>query len=1038
MRKRIFAMLVALIMAISLFPVTALAVYVDPPVASTSYVKTDPDSAVQIKKSVSEVNNDGTYTLSMEAYVTGQVVTTNPEPLDIVLVLDVSGSMADDISIVTEENVTYSPVKDRAPIRFFWFEFKTNTNSYVYSDWEKGGEYWYSEDGETLYPVTKIERKERKESGDLPLGLGDTTYVHYEYTYTVDGEDKVYATQEYKSEILSGILGNDADNEVVQRIYYKTVETEIQTVSKMKALQNAVNSFITKTAEKNAAITDDDAKHRISIVKFAGDSTNDVGNDTYEEGWYRYNYSQIVKKLTTVDSDGVAELTDAVNALQAAGATSADYGMAHAKTVLNKRPEGEKTRKQVVIFFTDGEPNHGNGFVNSVANDAIGEAKNLKDAGATIYTIGVFAGADPNDGTKNVNKFMHAVSSNYPTAESLNNMGDRTPGSDYYKTANSEAALTKIFGDIADEMVPDVEAGSNSVLTDTVSGYFTAPEEATGVTVKVYQASGNGEALGWTEDETFDTTDIKVTVSGQNISVTGFDYSANAVVKMGDSWQGKKLVISFDIAPDAAATWRAGTHPYPTNVAGENEANNAGLSYGSKKTALTESPTVLITAYTVAYLYGDTAPEGAPDLPAGGVYLPGTNVTVAPAPNLDGYTFSGWRTTNAHVSVSSGMFTMPNNNVILTGSWTFTETEPEAPTDLSNILTGNFVTVQCISKNAHDKKSLSYGLLEGGYRIGGVEGDAANGYTCKVTFDANTYQAKYNDDTESKHILAPAGQTGSITLLYAPNADGTAWTWEVDSGSKVPVTFTVVCETPEEDPEKPTDEDLSNILRGSFVTVECISTNDHSSKSLSYGLLLGGYTIGEVKDNAEDGYTCEVTFYADVYQAKYNDDTTSKHELYPQEQQPVSIVLTWNSEKWTAPDGYAVHFTVTCDGDSSYYTVTYADGVDGVVVFADQTYYVRAGEKTPAFVGTPTRPGYRFVGWYPAVTETVTETVTYTAQWRRSYHPTTPAEAKPTLNKADHYAYVVGYPDGTVQPQGAITRAEVATIFFRQIGRAHV
>lgn len=232
-------------------------------------------------------------------------------------------------------------------------------------------------------------------------------------------------------------------------------------------------------------------------------------------------------------------------------------------------------------------------------------------------------------------------------------------------------------------------------------------------------------------------------------------------------------------------------------------------------------------------------------------------------------------------------------------------------------------------------------------------------------------------------------------------------------------------------PAKPTDVELSNILSGSFVTVQCISSNGHSDKSLSYGLLPDGYTIGGVEGDAANGYTCKVTFHADVYQAAYNTSTDSKHELEPKEQ-PVSIVLYWVKETgWTAPDGYAPRFTVTCDGDSSYYTVTYTDGVDGVVVFADQMYYVPAGSQTPAFVGTPKRAGYVFTGWDPAVAETVTGDVTYTAQWRRSYHHTTSSEAKPTLNKADHYAYVVGYPDGTVQPQGAITRAEVATIFFR-------
>ena len=359
-------------------------------------------------------------------------------------------------------------------------------------------------------------------------------------------------------------------------------------------------------------------------------------------------------------------------------------------------------------------------------------------------------------------------------------------------------------------------------------------------------------------------------------------------------------------------------------------------------------------------------------------------------------------------------------------------TVPGVPSDydkLKELLGDEIVKIDCTNTEIDPQHSDgTYGLLAGSYTIGDVEKNQTTGvYTCEITVTPDAYVAKYNEEIGVNHTLTPESQTETITLHYAPvNADGTVSTWQVKS--VVPVTFTVLCETPEEKPEAPTD--LSNILTGNFVTVECISTNTHDKKSLSYGLLPGGYTIGGVEGDAANGYTCKVTFDANTYQAKYNDDTTSKHELDPQEQL-VSIVLTWDKETgWTAPDRYAVRFTVTCDGDSSYYTVTYTDGVDDVV-FADQTYYVRAGEKTPAFVGTPTRAGYTFTGWDPAVAATVTGDVTYTAQWRRSYHHTTSTEAKPTLNKADHYAYVVGYPDGTVQPQGAITRAEVATIFFR-------
>lgn len=119
-------------------------------------------------------------------------------------------------------------------------------------------------------------------------------------------------------------------------------------------------------------------------------------------------------------------------------------------------------------------------------------------------------------------------------------------------------------------------------------------------------------------------------------------------------------------------------------------------------------------------------------------------------------------------------------------------------------------------------------------------------------------------------------------------------------------------------------------------------------------------------------------------------------------------------------------------------TVTYTDGVENEEIFADKVCVVEQDSATPAFDGNPTRSGYTFMGWSPAVTETVTADVTYTAQWKRIYRPTpsTPTVEIPDddalgLNTDDHFAYIIGYPDGTVQPNGQITRAEATTIFFR-------
>lgn len=226
---------------------------------------------------------------------------------------------------------------------------------------------------------------------------------------------------------------------------------------RMDALKTAVNNFITKAAEQNANIKGTDKKIKLSIVKFAGNNRNTVGNDTYRDGRYTYNYSQIVKDLTVCDTAGAAALKNAVNSIDPAGATRADLGLKHAQTVLkNPRPNAKK----VVIFFTDGSPNASNGFDNDIASDAIEAAKSLKDAGTVVYTVGIFKDADPKadvSKTSKENKFMQAVSSNYPSATYARpkgtlkwnwDFGDRPDNADYYMAASSADGLNKVFEDI--------------------------------------------------------------------------------------------------------------------------------------------------------------------------------------------------------------------------------------------------------------------------------------------------------------------------------------------------------------------------------------------------------------------------------------------------------------------------------------------------------------------------------------------------------------------------------------------------------------
>ena len=257
--------------------------------------------------------------------------------------------------------------------------------------------------------------------------------------------------------------------------------------NKMSTLKTAVNSFIDETARTNSERSNENLRSRISLVKFAGDKTNEVGNATY--GWFDYNYTQIVRDYKAYTNDNKNELKNVVKALEPAGATAADYAMDHAKTLVDRSKSDEaanpnrKNVKRIVIFFTDGEPNHESGFDKSVANTAIQTAKGIKND-ATIYSIGVFKDADANSTKDKFNKYMHGMSSNYPNATAYDNLGTRATNSDgkptaFYKAATQASELNNIFNEIQEEIIAtaqsptEVEAGADP----TQSGYVTLVDQ---------------------------------------------------------------------------------------------------------------------------------------------------------------------------------------------------------------------------------------------------------------------------------------------------------------------------------------------------------------------------------------------------------------------------------------------------------------------------------------------------------------------------------------------------------------------------------
>lgn len=228
---------------------------------------------------------------------------------------------------------------------------------------------------------------------------------------------------------------------------------------RIEALKNAANNFVNKIAEQNQGISDSSKQHQVSIVKFAGKKSAAVGNDTYRESGYTYNYSQVMKAMSPCTD--AAAFTNTINSISPAGSTRADYGLQLAQGQISNREDAKK----IVVFFTDGSPTSYSNFEDGIASSAVASAKDMKDADATVYTIGIFNGADPSADptatwTSNENKFMHAVSSNYPKASYTQswsgwnwNLDTRAEGSDFYKSATNADELNKVFDDISSEIV---------------------------------------------------------------------------------------------------------------------------------------------------------------------------------------------------------------------------------------------------------------------------------------------------------------------------------------------------------------------------------------------------------------------------------------------------------------------------------------------------------------------------------------------------------------------------------------------------------
>ena len=504
----------------------------------------DEAKGLEVDKTVTP-NKDGTYTLNLEAYATGDLeIVTESKPTDIVLVLDQSGSMADPFAY--DYKVTY--------------EIFDGTYSEAY----RNPTYHLASDGS--YHELNVSREWRWGGLTAPTG--------FEFTFSCDTCEATIHTK--KCWLFGWTTSVDENSGVFKRVAHST------TISRVNALKDAVNSFVESVREDAST---NGVDHKIAIVGFASQSgygnnteiLSIAGNNSEYGSGDNDSVGKAYNQLTTEDYKAALTgcnekiLDNAINAIATNGATRADLGMEMAKKILNENPTNGE-RNQVVILFTDGEPTSGNQFENGVANGAINNAKAIKQNNATVYTIGIFNNANV-EGNDNPNRYMQYVSSNYPDATSMGSHGNGNDKGGYYLVAKDAGELEDIFEKISGEVGGTSSTlDEKAVLRDVISPYFEMVNKDGKPDVKVFTADCTGKTgTKYTFGESTQVTDdsIKATVSpdGTTVDVTGFNYKENFVGEVKDgnqvTYRGKKLMVQITIKQKDAFL---GGNNVPTNV----------------------------------------------------------------------------------------------------------------------------------------------------------------------------------------------------------------------------------------------------------------------------------------------------------------------------------------------------------------------------------------------------------------------------------------------------------------------------------------
>lgn len=775
--------------------------------------------------------------------------------------------------------------------------------------------------------------------------------------------------------------------------------------------------------------------------------------------------AKTLAEWTAVDKDVEATLISKISGLTdtPSGATNVGAGMELARNLMNSSKD-EEGRLKTVIVFTDGVPTKQSAFNTGVANAAISAAKNMKDAGVTIYTVGIFNGANPNQlygdtgFSRNSNgavgsdwsdfsffqigdirsydvpagnRFLNYLSSNFENATGVGLKAyERTfldigyhgweitenfkrTSSDYYMTAANASALNAIFKTFSD-MVPTPSndaLNANTVITDKLSDYFMF---ATGTVddVKVYAIDADGN-----KKEITDAANAKFSTNGKTVTVTNYDFSAHHTA----SNDPEKLVIEIKVKPDTSYTNWGASGEYKTN-----EGNaTVTLPNNEEPIAEAESPKAHVDTYQVTYTFDDTAPDGVnpPEDPK--YYISGQQADVKQPEESSvnagdyTYTFNGWKNGNEDVNGE----TIPiSGNVTLTGSWSQTANtasytvnylwngeQIQAPTTGDNAMHGDKITIT-------DTSIDGYTLIPGqqtSMTIGTGENVLNLNYYKNVTLTANSDTVTYDGKEHTVTGYTSAPDKGVTFEGITAIGSGT-------NAGEYDVKFV--------------GESVVGTYNDLYIVTAANSGTLTITEASTYKFDLSNQNIIKVNKNFVSKYGRSATrsFTATA--------TIEKQETYTVEVDPNLPINPYpnNRSAVTAEPTYKevgeATGTVTLKTD----TIKAFDfGKDSKFQLVPGDYRITVEETNcnDRYVNydtndtNDTKPHTRYFNVSENGDISPIDSITITNEYTKRHSAATPS--KPTLNTGDHYAYVMGYPDGTVRPNGSITRAEVSAILFR-------